>query len=200
MKFKALLLLLTIPALSNSMDKFPLIGAGIEPNLKTVTGSLISWVLTVTGHEFGHALVGKLLFNSPIHIHIGTSINPKDNALFKIGGLHIHGLPLCGFAVVNPDKEAISIDDVIDQRKKKIAVEAAGPIAGLVTGVVVQALLNKIGFGSLYSRLPQIGNLINLIPMRSGSDVSDGASIWENIKTIKYLMAEKKFVENCRKQ
>lgn len=199
MKFKALLLLLTLPVISRSMDRIPLMGAGTEFGFKTAAGAIANWALTVLGHELGHAIAGKLLFNAPIDIHIGTEMNPTGKPLFSIGGLHVHGLPLCGLAEIKHNKKPATLDQVIDHKSKDIAVLGAGPLGGLVTGIAVQAILNKFGFGSFFSLLPQFVNLANLIPMKEGNCLSDGKKIWENIKHIKSLLQEKKFVQEAIK-
>lgn len=218
MKFKAFLLLLAIPTISNSMDKFTLIGAGTELNLKTLAGSLISWVLTVTGHEFGHALqplgtlvaswltvlvsheaghavAGKLLFNNSINIHLGPdpTFSTTDKIVASLGPIHFHGLPFFG-AVSVPILSAKSRRQAIINELKMSAFDAAGPIAGTIGGLFLDRLM---AIGGMPNRIPNIIsllNLLNLLPVAYKGFASDGYGIWQSIKHIKYLLTARKTI------
>lgn len=200
MKLKALLLLaMTIPALTHSMNREQLLRYG-EWNAKSITGTLICYALAVAGHEFGHAIAGKLLFNSPINIHLGHNINETSKPVFSIGPVHIHGLPLLGQARINIEAVPETHEEKVSRKVRDIGVDAAGPLMGLATGLAVHTVLEKLGFGSIYSFIVPFCELSNFLPVNIRGAKSDGTLIWETIKQLKKLFAEKAVDKSMRKQ
>lgn len=188
MKFKAILLCLLFPLYANSMDTF---GHALQP-----LGTLVaSWLTVLVSHEAGHAVVGKLLFNNPINIHLAPdpTFSTKDKIVASLGPFHFHGLPFFGAVSVPILSAKTRRQDIINQLKMS-AFDAAGPIAGTIGGLILGRLMT---LGGISSRIPfaiSLLNLLNLVPVAIKGFASDGYSIWQNIKHIKYLLTAHKTI------
>lgn len=129
-------------------------------------------ILTIiTGHELGHALTAKLLFKAPIRIQIGTNLR-VDNTSYPKKGIVFGGVIPMGFTYVK--EKHFSKTSLM----QKILFYAAGPIAGLITGYVLDKCVKPhISITSKESLLL----LVDLIPFRLFGFKSDGYHIIENI-------------------
>jgi len=125
-------------------------------------------VCAAIGHEFGHAITAKLLFDSPICITLGT-LDGKyilKTGIFSVTSTFFPLLP--AFADVSMPKNGL----------EPALVCLAGPIAGIVTGLIAAKIASKFlgseNKGIKYGKIVSAGQLINLLPTL---DESDGAKI-----------------------
>lgn len=142
---------------------------------------LISWVILLIIHEFGHALMARFLGWKVDLVSIGTG---KLRATRRILGMEVEfrTIPLSGFAQPRPA-------DLINPQLKQFLIYAAGPgielllVAGLVlifgTGALLQRT-SEVGIIAVQSFCVAavFGAVINLIPFpiqsRDGVSWSDG--------------------------
>lgn len=142
---------------------------------------MISWILLLVIHEFGHALMARALGWKVSRVSIGTG---KVIAKRKIRGMQteIRAIPLSGYAQPRPA-------DLIHPQMKNFLIYAAGPGIELF---IVGLFWFFLGNETLLSREPFIwligiqsfsvaaifGAIINLIPLAHDSELgktpSDG--------------------------
>jgi len=142
---------------------------------------LLSWVVLLAIHEFGHAIMARLLGWRVDLVAIGSG---KVRSRFSVLGMpvELRTIPLSGFAVPRPT-------DLILPRLKQFLIYAAGPGIELFLAFAIALL---IGFGEFFTRTTDVGLIaiqsfcaaavvgatINLIPFphrtENGNAWSDG--------------------------
>lgn len=89
-------------------------------------------------HEIGHATAGKLLYDAPFNISLGTHTSQEKN-IINLGWLKINSL--------NPLKASARI--INDPKKyhplKEVVIALAGPIFGATASAIAYNLLKKYG-------------------------------------------------------
>ncbi|BDC35281.1 hypothetical protein Noda2021_12390 [Candidatus Dependentiae bacterium Noda2021] len=168
--------------------------------LKSLGVLAASWLTVLASHEAGHALAGKLFYNNPINIHLAPNpnFNVTDPVLYKIGPFSFHGIPLFGaipgVSITGPATKKQAIIDSL----KMIAIDSAGPLLGAVAGLLFNTSLNTLGIATQIPLCVSMLNLANLIPINTEGFISDGYSILQNIKHIKYLLTAHKTVYDIK--
>lgn len=167
--------------------------------IKSLAIIYLTMMLETLVHELGHALVGKLLFNYPINITIGSNdISLKDYYRNK-PGIRIVGLSWGGFTHLPINNTISSLirnysgDILIHHVKsfvyKQIAIVAAGPIAEIIFHIILKKFISKylseseINIFNGYKVLSIMENVLPLDALRG----NDGNSILNYISYIKKM-------------
>lgn len=142
---------------------------------------LISWVILLVLHEFGHALMAKMLGWQILLVSIGHGLVRARLAVFDTP-VEFRTLPLSGFVLPRPG-------NLVAPRLKQFLIYAAGPGIELVAVAIIVAL---IGPDEMLRRSPEVrliaaqsfcvaalfGAIFNLIPFphqtAEGKAWSDG--------------------------
>jgi Zn-dependent protease len=142
---------------------------------------LISWVILLVLHEFGHALMAKMLGWQILLVSIGHGVVRARLAVFDTP-VEFRTLPLSGFVLPRPG-------NLVAPRLKQFLIYAAGPGIELVAVAIIVSL---IGPDAMLSRSPEVwliaaqsfcvaalfGAIFNLIPFphqtAEGTAWSDG--------------------------
>jgi len=107
---------------------------------------LISWVILLVLHEFGHALMAKMLGWQILLVSIGHGLVRARIAVLGTP-VEFRTLPLSGFVLPRPT-------DLVAPRLKQFLIYAAGPGIELAAVAVIVAL---IGPDTLLRRTPEVG-------------------------------------------
>lgn len=142
---------------------------------------IISWVVLLVIHEFGHALMAKALGWRVELVSIGTG---KIIARKRILGMptEFRAVPLSGFALPRPA-------DLIHPRMKNFLIYGAGPGSELAIVAVIWWWVGHERFFGLepdfrlialqsFSAAATLGALINLIPFPHQMD--EGGKAWSD--------------------
>jgi hypothetical protein len=156
-------------------------------------------------HEFGHALIQKLLTNDPINIHYGAPEVPNIiSSMPGKFGITVHSLNSWNGAFYQPTT------DLEDNKGKLIAMIAAGPTAGFISLCVMNSVLNRLGDRHIFNasedsletgialllyafkKLGIYRNMIDALlygftPINRHSD-GDGYRIWEAVGVPKKIL------------
>lgn len=142
---------------------------------------LISWVILLILHEFGHALMAKMLGWQILLVSIGHGVVRARLAVFDTP-VEFRTLPLSGFVLPRPG-------NLVAPRLKQFLIYAAGPGIELVAVAIIVSL---IGPDAMLRRSPEVwliaaqsfcvaalfGAIFNLIPFphqtAEGTAWSDG--------------------------
>lgn len=107
---------------------------------------LISWVFLLILHEFGHALVAKLLGWEILLVSIGHGLVRARMTLWGTP-VEFRTLPLSGFVLPRPG-------NLVAPRLKQFLIYAAGPGIELLAVAIIVVV---IGPATMLSRSPEVG-------------------------------------------
>jgi len=136
---------------------------------------VVSLIVAVLVHELGHVVAGYLVGLRVARVHLGP-LEIRDHGRPRVRLVR----SLQAGVVLVPFDRAAALGPL---RWGLIVSTAAGPLSGLVSGVVMISLAGGLRLGDPFSLLQAVAQMslilgaLNLLPLRSGDQLADGRRI-----------------------